>query len=197
MGGQWVCAEDNDTVVENTDTLADLNCTQDQIARFNQSAGAWECSDESSGGGLIIEDAGVFVAFVGLGLGANFSLLPGAGGETGVAAADAACAADFPGSHAELDILKLWKAGRDGILPTLGSRLEYWASTQTPIPVASAENGGDPLIVTSDCQGWTFDATAEPRAGAIGVFTLPEGIQVEIGTSVCNSTTRAVACFTD
>jgi len=45
-----VCAEDADTVIPNTDTLADLSCTQDQIARFN--LGAWECADESADGAL-------------------------------------------------------------------------------------------------------------------------------------------------
>ncbi len=31
------------------DTLADLSCSDSQIARYNQGAGAWECADQSTG----------------------------------------------------------------------------------------------------------------------------------------------------
>lgn len=42
-GGEWVCSDDNDT---NTDTLADLGCGADQIAKHNGSG--WECIDYCS-----------------------------------------------------------------------------------------------------------------------------------------------------
>jgi len=188
---------DADPTTGVTRTVNIKNSTQNKVCL---DAGMVAEDDDTGSGGLMIEDAGTYVAFVGIGSGANFSLLPGAGGATGVAAADAACANAVAGSHAELDMLKLWKAGRDGILLPLpgGGAFRYWASTHTPIPVATPEQGGDILITTSDCKGWTFGSAHEPRAGYVRVtIPFPEGIRVGFGTSGCNSITRAIACFTD
>ena len=144
--------------------------------------------------GFSIPDAGVYRGQVGLGEGANFSLLTGAGGATGVAAADAACDAAFPGSHAELDILVLWKAANEEVLPPPAPAYAWWASTVTPFPVGSDYSQ---IRRTSDCKGWTDNTTG--RGGFLrNNGTLDDyGIDIQLSNQSCTADNMAIACFSD
>ncbi len=141
--------------------------------------------------GMTISDAGTYVGQVGLGELANFSMLTGAGGATGTAAANAACASAFPGSHAELNLLALWKKAVNGGLPDAAPAFAYWASTVTDIPVP---NGNGVLPRTTDCDNWTNNASGSggfvrPSIGA-GI------IDMQIDIQSCSANNMAVACFT-
>lgn len=140
--------------------------------------------------GFSIGDAGAYAGQVGLGELGNFSLLTGAGATTGTAAADAACAAAFPGSHAELDMLVLWKAAMDGQLPNPTPAYAYWASTVTDIPVPGS-SGAVPR--TTDCDNWTNNASGQ------GGFVRPSigasSASVQFAVQGCGANNMAVACF--
>ena len=157
--------------------------------------------------GLTITNAGTFAGYISTGNnGGNFSLLPGANGATGVAAASSACDATFPGSKVVLDILSLWKAVIDGELPSPdGGR--YWASTVTDYPIQ--RDGGYLMSRTSDCNDWSVDDERIPNANGTSsayqystAFVRPNlgnldtrGVNLEFLS--CSRTDAAIACFTD
>ena len=152
--------------------------------------------------GFSIRDAGIFVGQVGFlepsGSAANFSLLLGAGGATGTAAADAACASAFPGSHAELDLLVLWKAALIGRLPQSAPAFAYYASSVTEIPVARIASGGIESVVqfmprTTDCDNWSNNVTG--RAPALRVISTAGINDAVVTLNFCNNPGLAVACF--
>ncbi|MFA7588073.1 MAG: hypothetical protein WCY11_18100 [Novosphingobium sp.] len=140
--------------------------------------------------GFSINDAGTYAGQVGLGELGNFSLLTGAGGATGTAAANAACASAFPGSRAELDMLVLWKAAMNDQLPDPAPAYAYWASTLTDIPVPGSY-GAVPR--TTDCDNWTNNASGQ------GGFVRPNisatSASVQFITQSCAADNMAVACF--
>ena len=55
-GDAWACAADVDTTIPDTDTdtLADLGCSEDQIARFNGTD--WECVNGGGGINFVLMD---------------------------------------------------------------------------------------------------------------------------------------------
>lgn len=128
---------------------------------------------------------------MGLGELGNFSLLSGAGGATGTAAADAACASAFPGSRAELDMLVLWKATMDGQLPAPAPAYAYWASTVTDIPMPGSTG---PVPRTTDCDNWTNNASGQ--AGFVRPNISATSISVQLTVQSCTANNMAVACFT-
>lgn len=142
--------------------------------------------------GFIIKDAGTYVGQVGLAELGNFSLLTGAGGATGTAAADAACAASYPGSHAELDILALWKSAMNGDLPAPAPAYAYWASTVTEIPVG----GMSSLRRTTDCDNWSNNATGQGGFVRPSISSAPFSVDVQLSNQGCSANNMAVACYT-
>ena len=140
--------------------------------------------------GISIGDAGTYAGQVGLGELGNFSLLTGAGAATGTAAADAACASAFPGSHAELDMLVLWRAAMNGQLPDPAPAYAYWASTATDIPVPGSYG---PVPRTTDCDSWTNNATGE--GGFMRPSITATRASVQLTTQSCTANNMAVACF--
>lgn len=139
---------------------------------------------------MSIDDAGTYVGQVGLGELGNFSLLTGAGAATGAAAADAACASAFPGSHAELNMLTLWKAAVNSRLPDPTPAFAYWASTVTDIPVPISF-GTVPR--TTDCSNWSDIASGS--AGYVRPSISANSISVSMSTQSCTANNMAVACF--
>ena len=139
---------------------------------------------------LSVRNPGVFAGEVGFGQGANFSLLPGANGATGTAAADAACAATYPGSTAELDLLVLWNAANNQTLPPPTQASGYWTSTATIVPMS-----GSMITVarTSDCAGWTSDGST--RTGYLRNSNYSDEVSVQLSNQSCAATFMAVACF--
>lgn len=146
---------------------------------------------------LSIGVAGRYVGHVGENSTGDFSLLAGSGGATGEAAANAACNATFPGSHAELDVLSLWQAGREGKLPSnVNNWVSYWASSYTPYPVPVHANytslKGNTLPLTNDCKDWTRPAglTAIVQTRVADDYT-----GVTIAVHSCYQTGPVIACF--
>lgn len=139
---------------------------------------------------LTVRDPGTFAGEVGFGQTANFSLLTGAGGAVGVAAADAACEAAHPGSNAELDILVLWNAANNLVLPKSAVSFAYWASTVTPVPFSASFST---LVRTSDCAGWA--SGGQTSVGYIYGNISGDEVHVQFGNQSCSATNMAVACF--
>jgi hypothetical protein len=148
-------------------------------------------------GGFSIRDAGVFAGQVGFlePAAANFSLLPGAAGAVGTAAADAACALAYPGSRAELDMLVLWKAALLGHLPPASPAFAYWASSASDIPLfKSGGPGGNFMPHISDCDNWSNNVTGP--APYVKVGSGPGITDAYVGFNFCSNNGLAVACFT-
>jgi hypothetical protein len=125
---------------------------------------------------------------------ANFSLLPGAAGAVGTAAADAACALAYPGSRAELDMLVLWKAALIGHLPPASPAFAYWASSASDIPLfKSGGPGGNFMPRISDCDNWSNNVTGP--APYVKVGSGPGITDAYVGFNFCSNNGLAVACF--
>ena len=144
--------------------------------------------------GIGIKDAGTFAGSVETATSSgNFSLLPGAGGATGVAAADAACEVNFSGSHAEMNSLALWKSAADGEL----AEGEYWASSETDVPFDKS------TWITSNCDDWTMNTGQ--YEGPVGSMVrvqntpsgqFPRGLEIMFHPSSCSSG-LLIACYMD
>lgn len=145
-------------------------------------------------GYLTFRDPGTYAGDVGFGQGANFSLLPGANGATGTAAADAACAAAYPGSTAELDMFVLYNVINNLTLPAAPTdAYAYWASTVTIVPVPTSYMS-PPVVRTSDCAGWTSD-NSSTRTASIRASIYGDEVTTQLGNQGCAATNMAVACF--
>jgi hypothetical protein len=179
-GGKIKAAEMNDNFSALSDAINDIALTP----------GPQGLQGPTGATGLSIDDAGTYVGQVGLGELGNFSLLTGAGASTGAAAADAACASAFPGSHAELNMLTLWKTAVNSQLPDPTPAFAYWASTVTDIPVPSSF-GTVPR--TTDCSNWSDIASGS--AGYVRPSISANSISVSISTQSCTANNMAVACF--
>lgn len=180
-GGKIKAAEMNDNFSALSDAINDIAVTP----------GPQGLQGPTGASGLSIDDAGTYVGQVGLGAQGNFSLLTGAGAATGTVAADAACASAFPGSHAELNMLTLWKAAVNSQLPDPAPAFAYWASTVTDIPVP----GSSGLVPrTTDCSNWSDIASGS--AGFVRPSIGANSIDMQIATQSCTASNMAVACFT-